>query len=411
MASSTTNDALDITQDGTGIGIDLEHDGADGFAAFVDQTNVANSEDVIRIDVVGDGDALNVNADGGGNGLDIDMGPTTTNDALSITHDGAGDGLDVNMNPLSTDQAVSIEHFGTGVGVLSRGFGGGEAAVFVETDIATAVFVDEFAAGEGLVVLERGPGDGIGIDESGAGWGLGIFEADGGDALHIETDGDGRGLELQQNSTTSPAARIRILAPGSSENVLILGTAGTGDALQVNSGRVDADDVDNEFGDGATDVTQLTVDGVVTGAPAANSDFDFRVLGDAEVTGTLSVATLGGGFSQGSIIFADGSGNLAEDNANLNWNDANDALSVTSATGNRMVDLDQQGASGQGMRLRTTNAANNNDVLTVAQQGTGRGLNLNHSGTGGQAGRIQVSNAANGSNALSVETGRKRKRP
>lgn len=286
----------------------VNHSGATGFALLVNQSNAANADDIIRVEVAGDGDGLNINVDGGGNGLDVDMSPSSTDDAVSITHEGIGDGVDVDMAPSSVDEGISIEHYGTGVGIISRGLGGGEAAVFIEDDAERAVTIEEYNGGEGMVIFEEGGGDGLGVLEEDNGWGMGIIEYgagdglhiienDGGDGLQIEAFGDGRGLEVQQNGTLQPAARIRILDAGSAEDALQVATVGTGRGLDVNQ------------------------------------------------NGTAG---------QAARIRTTDAGN------------PDDALMIVQQGTGRGIDVDQSGSSGQGVRIRLTDGGNTDDALRIS---------------------------------------------
>ena len=48
---------LALNQAGSADALQISHSGADGYAIFIDQTNAANTEHVIGIDAVGDGNA------------------------------------------------------------------------------------------------------------------------------------------------------------------------------------------------------------------------------------------------------------------------------------------------------------------------------------------------------------------
>jgi len=64
---------------------------------------------------------------------------------------------------------------------------------------------------------------------------------------------------------------------------------------------------------------------------AIAADNDLYLGGDLEVDGTIYGAitgTITPGFTQGSVVFADGSGNLDEDNTNFFWDDTNDFLGL-----------------------------------------------------------------------------------
>jgi len=68
---------------------------------------------------------------------------------------------------------------------------------------------------------------------------------------------------------------------------------------------------------------------------AISSDNDLLIGGDMEVLGTIygSVSgTITPGFAQGSIVFANASGNLAEDNANFFWDDSTNRLGIGTAS-------------------------------------------------------------------------------
>lgn len=349
---------LTLTQPTANAALLIDHSGTDGFGIFIDQTDGSNSEDVLRVDVAGDGDALNINVEGGGNGLDIDMDVATTNDALSITHDGAGDGLDVNMGAANTDEGVSIEHDGTGIGLISRGFGGGQAAVFVEEAGERAVTIDEINGGEGLVVFESGGGDGLGVLEEDGGWGMGILESGNGDGLHIieEDDGaglhiesfdDGRALFVQQNSTTAAAARIELLDASATGDGLAIGNPGTGRGLDLNQSG--------------------------TGGQAAR----IRITNATNTDNVLLASTAGTG---------------------------------------RVLDIEHAGTSGQAVRIRATDGGNTDDVVRIVGNTGSNGMrvtagdvdideNLNVDGTA-DLGTVRINGAATTTNSrLMVDDG------
>jgi len=77
--------------------------------------------------------------------------------------------------------------------------------------------------------------------------------------------------------------------------------------------------------------------------PSADGNADEVLTTDGG--GNLSWGVGGGGFTAGSIIFSDGSG-LAEDNANLFWDDTNDELGVGTNTPAGKVHIKQPSASG-----------------------------------------------------------------
>ncbi len=203
------NDAMVIT-----------HSGTDGHGLHIDQTNAANTENVLRIDAAGDGDAVNINVSGDGDGLDIDMSASASNDGISIEQDGSGFGIGVEAS------------------------GGAEAGFFLEDGTERSVTVVDLGDGEGLIVFEEDAGDGMGVDESGPGWGMGIFEADGGDglhiteedagdALHIESFDDGRALIVDQQGTADAALRVQ--NTGAATAALVsLANSGTGRGVDVN---------------------------------------------------------------------------------------------------------------------------------------------------------------------------------
>jgi len=70
---------------------------------------------------------------------------------------------------------------------------------------------------------------------------------------------------------------------------------------------------------------------------------DLYVYDDLEVDGTIYgnvSGTIISGFSQGSVVFADASGNLTEDSANFYWDDTNNRLGIGTTAPGAALDID-----------------------------------------------------------------------
>lgn len=97
----------------------------------------------------------------------------------------------------------------------------------------------------------------------------------------------------------------------------------------------------------------VTGNGNFTGS--LNVDVNATIGADLDVTGTVTAGTLNGGFADGSILFADASGNITEDNATFNWDNTNNTLNLDgniSIVGGS-VDPELMISGGQGIFLNT----------------------------------------------------------
>lgn len=106
----------------------------------------------------------------------------------------------------------------------------------------------------------------------------------------------------------------------------------------------------------------------------------------SQVTGVLPVANGGSGggsaFTLGSVIFANVSGNLAQDNAKLFWDDTNFRLSIGTATPTSALTVTNQSGSTSPAVAITATAPNYDGLAITGPTGSGNGLTI--SGTSGQ---------------------------
>ncbi len=95
---------------------------------------------------------------------------------------------------------------------------------------------------------------------------------------------------------------------------------------------------------GATAVVYNVIgDNTTTASSNVNSDDDLYIEGNLEVDGTLYANIAGSvttGFSEGSVVFANSAGALAEDNANFFWNDTTNRLGLGDATPDDSLDIE-----------------------------------------------------------------------
>lgn len=76
-----------------------------------------------------------------------------------------------------------------------------------------------------------------------------------------------------------------------------------------------------------------------TCAMMAGSSGDVTITGNLTVTGTITAASIDGGFTEGSVIFADSSGYLAEDNASLFFDNTNNRLGIGTTTPDTILQI------------------------------------------------------------------------
>ncbi len=106
-----------------------------------------------------------------------------------------------------------------------------------------------------------------------------------------------------------------------------------------------------------------------------SSDNDVYIGGDLEVDGNI-VGTVSPGFTQGSVVFTDGSGNLAQDNASFFFDDTNNLLGI--GTASPVGKLHVTGAA-TGKALSIFNETGDQNIITASASGT-TVANLDRSG-------------------------------
>ena len=126
-----------------------------------------------------------------------------------------------------------------------------------------------------------------------------------------------------------------------------IGTAETTSDLTINAkgGQLVLTDTQTlAIGGAATGVAYNVIGDNTTNASAnVASDDDLYVEGNLEVDGTIYgtvSGTIAAGFTEGSVTFADASGNLAQDNANFFWDDTANELGLGDATPDDRLDVE-----------------------------------------------------------------------
>jgi len=121
--------------------------------------------------------------------------------------------------------------------------------------------------------------------------------------------------------------------------------------------------------------------------------------------------------TSGSLLFVDASGNLAQDNSNLFWDDANDRLGIGTNSPSKSIDI-LTSASWGGINVTNTHSGsgariflNNNDadIATFEMYGSGAGAGFaKQGGFGSSTGIVIYSNStvgSGGSDSISFRTG------
>lgn len=161
------------------------------------------------------------------------------------------------------------------------------------------------------------------------------------------------------------------------------GTTTINNATTVISGDLDVNGTSNDIagtlnlsGNTLSSSGDLVIDAtgggvkIGTGSPSfvdlANDDL--YVTQDLEVGGTIYGSLTGGvnlGFTQGSVLFIDSTGAIAQDNSNFYWNDTNNLLGIG---GTPVSKLDVSGAV-TGKALASFNETGDQNILTASQSG------------------------------------------
>lgn len=204
--------------------------------------------------------------------------------------------------------------------------------------------------------------------------------ADGAANAVLATDGSGQ-LQWQN---IAPAG-------GLTEDRMWLGDASNQPAeMDTTSGDIDADIINGLTVRPGLDVTVLA-DGSV-------SDTEFQYL--AGVTSNIQtqlnskIGTIGDTIidaTAGSVLFAGASGVLAQDNANLFWDDTNNRLGIGTATPSNSLTVSNASATLTGSLFTNTNATGTGRIALFSHAGLGRGV------------EISLSNAANTGAALRID--------
>lgn len=144
------------------------------------------------------------------------------------------------------------------------------------------------------------------------------------------------------------------------------------------AGTITGNSAGNVLGNNANN-TILTVDGDGGGA----LPYEFIVDGDAQINGLLSF----GSFTPGSVVFIDGANNLAENNPDFFWDNANSRLGIgTAGAPNAGVHSISSGGTAAVIGenptgIATAGLSNSSDGL-FGQTITGRGVVANSTGAG-----------------------------
>ena len=305
-----------------------------------------------------------------GNDASVGNDLTVTNDAsvgnnLTVTND-ASIGNDASVgNDLTVTNDASV---GNDLAVTNN------ASVDGNLTAGDDPAVDLHTINGGVTITETSVAansHALAISESGEGRGLTITEADAGAGLFVSEDGDGPGVRITE--------------------------AGAGPGL-----RVDAD----ATGQG------VRINGIIdaTGAePIGDNVWELAVNGDANIAGTLTVGTLDFGLTQGSVLFADATGGITENNTDFNWDNATstlalnnpgagDALTITEAGGGVGLVISESGANAS-MTLDDNGSGGSGIVIT--EGGTGSAISITEIG----GGHGIVIDEAGGGDALLVNTG------
>ncbi|MBI2008706.1 MerR family DNA-binding transcriptional regulator, partial [Candidatus Amesbacteria bacterium] len=184
-------------------------------------------------------------------------------------------------------------------------------------------------------------------------------------------DGDTDEIQLLVQGNSTQTANLLVLEQSDGTDVLTVGNTGltttTGD-IRITGGTSTL-----EVG-GLTGVAYNTF-ALSTDAPeqsAISAANDLYIGGDLEVDGTIYGGISGDinpGFTQGSVVFINSSGALAQDNANFFWNDTSDLLGL--GTASPVGKLHVSGAV-TGKALAIFNETGDQALLTASASGAAK---------------------------------------
>jgi len=381
------NDALEITSDGTNLGLNVISSGGAG--------------DAIEITNDGAGEAISIANDGVGDGIQIDN--DSVGDAINIDNtDSPGDGLEVDNNTGGNGITISNDGGGDGISVDNAGAGDGIFVDNLDGAGGIAVNVSNAGGGNALDILNDGGGHSIQLLNDGGGDAINITNDGAGGGVLIDNDGAGKALFIDNKDNTDAEIALAIENDSGGDAAFILND-GLGDAINIiNEGfgraiNVDNDsngialNIDNLDNGGGRDAIRIRNDGGGRSIDIGNSgdadavfisneeDGNAIAINNTASTGGHSIAINNGGGGKG-ILVVNGDSGIAVDIENSSTEKAlnvfngdpmnvSEAVKVTQVGTGTAVSIENAG-SGKG--LHVLNGDPTNADLTIL--GTTGGL-------------------------------------
>jgi hypothetical protein len=147
--------------------------------------------------------------------------------------------------------------------------------------------------------------------------------------------------DLDINHTSGSGVAATITKGGSGEALTVVKTSGSGNAASITGGVTLLDELH---------LTTNLADTYIASAATWNAKFTLPAL------------------TSGSVLFSNGS-TIAQDNANLFWDDTNNRLGIGATSPQARLDVRAQGALSTDIALRVRNSADTGDLVTI--DGTG----------------------------------------
>jgi len=202
-AAGTSGRVLKVTNDGNGIGIDINHS-SDGVIIDIDCTNAGSG-------------IMTINQSGASGGAGITMTTICNQEALGITANGThSNAHGIELTNSGGGKVLWLKQYASGIGIdLDYNHTtSGNAAIDIDTsNPANVIDINKTHTGSGSPISINNSGTGVGI--------------------YAQQVGTGYGLQIRKTATSGTTALLECTSTANTSTLLSISHSGTGNAITV----------------------------------------------------------------------------------------------------------------------------------------------------------------------------------